>query len=129
MNKVKGFTLLELMIVVVLVGIVTSYAFVSSSEHIKKSHRAEAKSLMLQVANQEERYYTENNAYGSMTDIGNASATITTDSGNHQVTVAVAGDNMSYTITATPVNTDNECGNLTLTNTDVRGSSIAGNCW
>lgn len=129
MNKVKGFTLLELMIVVVLVGIVTSYAFVSSSEHIKKSHRAEAKSLMLQVANQEERYYTENNAYGSMTDIGNASATITTDSGNHQVTVAVAGDNMSYTITATPVNTDSECGNLTLTNTDVRGSSIAGNCW
>lgn len=129
MNKQTGFTLIELMIVVVLVGIITSYAFFNSSESIKKAHRAEAKSLMLQVANQEERYYTENNAYGAMTAIGNASATLATDSGNHNVTVTLADSDTSYTITATPVNTDSECGNLTLTHTGVQGSAIAGDCW
>lgn len=85
--------------------------------------------MMLQVAHQQERYFTENNTYGSMTAIGNPSATLTTDSGNHEVTVSLSNNDMAYTITATPLNTDSECGNLTLTDTNVRGSSINGNCW
>lgn len=129
MNKKQGFTLIELMIVIVILGIISVYAFMNTSDHVKKSHRAEAKSMMLQVAHQQERYFTENNTYGSMTAIGNPSATLTTDSGNHEVTVSLSNNDMAYTITATPLNTDSECGNLTLTDTNVRGSSINGNCW
>jgi len=117
MNKHTGFTLLELLIVVVIVGIISSYAFMSTSDSVKKAQRAEAKSLMLQVANQEERYFTENNTYGSMTDIGNASATLTSDSGHHNITVAITDSGAAYTITATPTGTDTECGALTLTQT------------
>lgn len=129
MNKKQGFTLIELMIVIVILGIISVYAFMSTSDHVKKSHRAEAKSLMLQVAHQQERYFTENNTYGSMTAIGNAAATLKTDSGNHEISVALSNNDMAYTITATALNTDNECGNLTLTDTNVRGSTINGNCW
>lgn len=129
MNKKLGFTLIELMIVIVIIGIISVYAFMNTSEHVKKSHRAEAKSVMLKVAHQEERYFTENNRYGSMTAIGNPSATLATDSGNHEITVTLSNNDMAYTITATALNTDSECGNLTLTDTNVRGSTINGNCW
>lgn len=129
MSKKQGFTLIELMIVIVILGIISVYAFMNTSEQVKKSHRAEAKSLMLKVAHQQERYFTENNNYGSMTAIGNPSAKLKTDSGNHEVSVTLSNNDMAYTITATPLNTDNECGNLTLTDTNVRASSINGNCW
>jgi len=129
MHKKQGFTLVELMIVIVILGIISAYALTNTSGHVKKSHRAEAKSLMLQVAHQQERYFTEHNAYGTMKAIGNASEALTTESGNHQITVSLSNNNMAYTITAKPLNTDNECGNLSLTDTNVRSSSINGNCW
>jgi type IV pilus assembly protein PilE len=96
---------------------------------VRKGNRADAKSTMLQVANQEERYYTENNVYGSLTDIGYGVTPVPTQSRRHNISLTTASAGANYTITATPVATDADCGNLTLTNTGVTGSTVAGACW
>ncbi len=132
MRRNRGFTLIELMIVVAIVGILASVAFPSYVESVRKSNRADAKSTMLQVASQEERYYTENNVYGTVTAIGNAASPVRSSSGKHNITVATANVNATYIITATPVTTDSTCGNLTITNTGVTANSVgaaAGLCW
>jgi type IV pilus assembly protein PilE len=84
---------------------------------------------MLQVASQEERYYTENNVYGSMTAIGYAASSILSQSGRHNITLTTANADSTYIISATPLAADTTCGALTLTNTGVTGSAIAGACW
>lgn len=132
MRRNSGFTLIELMIVVAIVGILAAIAYPSYVDSVQKSNRADAKSIMLQVASQEERYYTEHNVYGSITDIGNAASPVPSQSGRHNITLVTANAGATYTITATPVQTDSKCGNLTINNTGVTGNSAsaaAGVCW
>lgn len=129
MKVSPGFTLIELMVVVAIIGILASLAYPSYMDSVRKSNRADAKSTMLQVASQEERYYTENNVYGSMTAIGYVASSIPSQSGRHNITLVTANADSTYTISATPVATDATCGVLTLTNTGVTGSAIAGGCW
>lgn len=124
-----GFTLIELMVVVAIISILATLAFPSYMDSVRKSNRADAKSTMLQVASHEERYYTENNVYGSLTGIGYATSSIASQSGRHNITLTTANADSTYIITATPVASDTTCGALTLTNTGVTGSAIAGACW
>ncbi len=133
MRRESGFSLIELMIVVVIIGILAAIIYPSYINSVQKTNRADAKNTMLQVASQEERYYTENQVYGSLTAIGNATDPILSQSGHHSVTVVTANAGATYTITATPTNyTDSTCGNLTMTNTGVTSSTVAaaaGVCW
>lgn len=62
-TETKGFTLIELMIAVAVVGIVSAIAYPSYREQIQKSHRSEAKSALLENAQFLERNYTANNCY------------------------------------------------------------------
>lgn len=59
----QGFTLIELMIAVAVVGIVSAIAYPSYREQVRKSHRSEAKSALLQNAQFLERNFTANNCY------------------------------------------------------------------
>lgn len=62
-TKTRGFTLIELMIAVAVVGIVSAIAYPSYREQIQKSRRSEAKSALLENAQFLERNYTANNCY------------------------------------------------------------------
>ena len=63
MNVQKGFTLIELMIAVAVVGILAAIAYPSYQDSVRKARRADAKSVLLQAAQFMERNYTENNCY------------------------------------------------------------------
>lgn len=132
-----GFTLLELMIVVAILGIITAIALPSYRASQLKAGRAEAKTALLEVAALQERFYSINNSYSTnAVPLGTTSATFASESGKYLVSVAACAAGTianCFVATATPQGgqTDDECGNLTLTSTGLRGSSagVAADCW
>ncbi len=66
----RGITLLELMIVVVIISILTAIAYPNYREYVTRAKRTEAKAALLQIATQQERFYLQNNTY--TTDMTNA---------------------------------------------------------
>lgn len=62
-KNVWGFTLIELMIVVAILGILSAIAYPAYTDYVRRGQRAEAKSLLLQNAQFLERNMTENNVY------------------------------------------------------------------
>jgi len=135
-----GFTLLELLITVVVVGILAAIAIPSYSAYITRGQRAAAKAALEQAAQYLERNYTGSGCYnfGNAADCtaqGGASAvalptTLTvapTDGGAATYAVAVdftpvAGFTAGqyFILTATPISTDTDCGALTLNNTGAK---------
>lgn len=135
----KGFTLVELMIVVVVIAILGTIALPSYQETMRKGKRADAKNTLLQIAALQERFYSDNGAYGALNIIA-GSATITSDEGYYDITVALGGGGrpQTYTLTATRLlgqQDDNKCGDFTYNQAGVKalvnqGSGItADQCW
>jgi type IV pilus assembly protein PilE len=63
MTKSKGFTLIELMIVVVVVAILAAVAYPSYRESVKKGNRRAAQSVMMEIVNREHQYFIANRVY------------------------------------------------------------------
>ena len=134
----RGFTLVEIMIVILILGIVVAAALPSYRSAQQKAGRAEAKAALLEVASMQERFYTTNNSYSTnaVPLASPAVAIFTSESGKYAVTVAAcAGGTITacFLATAAPqgAQASDVCGNLTLSSTGVRGSSagVTDECW
>jgi type IV pilus assembly protein PilE len=122
----QGFTLIELMIVLVIIAILASIAYPSYQDSVRKARRSDAQAGMLQIVNYMERIYTEKNTYASVTI---AASGVTSD--YYTFTSPIPDlTATTYTLTAVPkgAQTDDSCGTLTLTQTGVKGADTAG-CW
>ncbi|MFJ1252337.1 type IV pilin protein [Cupriavidus sp. CuC1] len=130
-----GFTLIELMVTVAIIGILAAVAYPSYIQYVVRSNRAAAESFLLEVASMQERFLVDNRAYAtSLAALGYASLPATISS-NYQITVtAVAGPPLGYVLTAAPQGTqatnDSACGTVTLSNAgDKSVSGTGSNCW
>ena len=134
----SGFTLIELMIVVAIVGILSAVAYPSYTEYIRRGNRSEATAALLEAQQFMERYYAASNRYSTAAD-GNPALPTRLQTlpagGPARYTLSVAATVNSYTLTATPLGSmlaDN-CGSLTITNTGVKGRSATAptvaECW
>jgi len=141
----SGFTLIELMIVVVVVAILAAIAFPQYRDYVVRSNRAVAKSLLVQVADRQEQFFTDRKTYATdMTNLGYPAATTkfvarggdpaAADPGDALYSIALSGATATgYTLTATPVNAqaeDTKCTAMAINQAGQRTSEPAGSeCW
>lgn len=127
-KKSLGFTLIELMIVIAIIGILASIALPSYNNFILKAKRNEAQVALLEWSSVIERFYTVNNTYiGAIIPAGTQSPTNGTAAYNLTVSAQTA---TTYTLTATAAGAQvhDSCGNLTVNNTGATTPATAG-CW
>ncbi|MBK5376787.1 prepilin-type N-terminal cleavage/methylation domain-containing protein [Pseudomonas sp. TH08] len=116
----RGFTLIEIMIVIAIIGIVITIGYPSLTEYVKKGRRAEVVTLLSEQSQILERFYTKNNVYTGITGLS---------AGNDFYTITPTITDQTFLLTATrktgtTMATD-KCGDFTLTNTGVRSMNNA----
>lgn len=117
----RGFTLIELMVVVAVVAILVSIAVPSYNEAVRKGKRGQAKADLVEAAQIAERYRTVNNSYENLS-AGTASSdeivnqSPKTGEADYQIAIQVPDGGRAFTLTATPQGgqAKDRCGVLTL---------------
>ncbi|GBU15120.1 pilus biosynthesis protein [Polaromonas sp.] len=133
----QGFTLIEIMIVVAIIGIISAIALPSYSEYIRRGHRADARASLLQMAQWMERAATANGVYPTATANTAAVAAALASVQKNRYAVTMDSSTSTFTVTATPGDgqSNDKCGNYTLTNTGQQGANgqtvtaIVTECW
>jgi len=130
---VRGVTLMELMIVVVVLGILTAIAYPNYRQYAARAKRTEARAALLQIATNQERFYLQNNTYtNNLANLGfPAGPCHTTSSGSYSVCIPNADAN-NFRATATYLNADDEAGICSSFTIDGRGAKTSQpnpDCW
>ena len=120
-NRSQGFSLIELMIAVVIVGILAAVAIPMYSDYVTRSRRADGQATLMQIAQELERCYTQFSKYNdnSCSEVNSGVVSETSDQGFYGI--SASGGNLTestFTLTATPQNEqadDTDCTALTLT--------------
>lgn len=137
-RKNAGFTLIEVLIVVAIIGILAAVAVPSYVSYLEAGRRTDAITILEKVAGEQIRYFSENNQFAAdMQELGYAT-TATMDSEAGYYTISIARPTVtSFTVTATPKAggaqaNDADCAAFSLTDRGVRsvtGSAGVASCW
>lgn len=114
MNRIKGFSLIELMIAVVIVGILAAVAVPSYQSYVIRANRAAAQAFMMDVENREKQYLLDARTYAP--DLATLQMTAPADvSSFYSISIAVSSVPPAFTITATPIAGSKQTSDGTLT--------------
>lgn len=131
-RRCSGFTLIELMIVVLVLGVIVAFAYPAYTEFVERSRRSEATEALQNVATLQENFYNDNKEYS--TSLGELGMPTTTANGYYTLDpplpgAAVDGTIQSYTIRAQAQGgqaSDTECATIQL---DSNGNKTPADCW
>ena len=137
-RRMAGVTLIELMAVVLVIGVLGVIAIPSYRQYTMRAQRTEAKSALLTLQTNQERFYLANRTYGGTADLTALGfPTGLSESGSYQLTIAGADAN-TYTATATAVaggrvdmTQDAMCTSLSITAQGVKSATGSNptSCW
>ncbi|TBR39753.1 MULTISPECIES: type IV pilin protein [Dyella] len=135
MKRQQGFSLIELMVVVMIIAILVAVALPSYRKYVVRTHRTDAQRALLDLATRQEQYFYSHNAYA--TAIADLGASSTVQGGLYQITTPIAASSTDYTIVATAVGTqqrdDAPCQSMSMNRAGVQTSTgtTANNpvCW
>ena len=128
----SGFTLLELMIVVVVAAVIAGIAYPSYQGQVRKGRRAAATAALIDAASRQEQFFLDNKTYTTTITVGGLNMDDVTQSGAYALTVdAPSGAcllDRCYRLRATPqgVQGGDACGPLTLNSDRIKSPS---DCW
>lgn len=130
---VRGFTLVELMIVVAIIGILAAVAYPSYQESVRKGRRAQATADLAEIAQNLERHFTVNNTYASFTIGAPFNRSPKTGPVFYNISFSGTPTRTTFVIRAVPtgIQSGDKCGTYTLSNAGaktVSSASIA-ECW
>ena len=122
----SGFTLVELMVVVAIIGILVGIALPSYQEHVRTAHRTAAQTALMELAQQMLRHYTLNQQYSGATMDSGVLDQVST----HYVISFAEQTSQRFTLQAVPVGTHagDRCGTLSISHTGARTAAQA-DCW
>jgi type IV pilus assembly protein PilE len=137
----RGFTLIELMIVITIIGILSAIAVPSYNNYVLRGKRSEGRTAIMDAAARQERVYSDNNQYTStigtgglgISDPSGCSATgVQSETCKYTLTTAATNSNQAFTATATPTFIDPECAILSVNQAGTKtatGTDTVINCW
>lgn len=128
----RGFTLIELMIAVAIVGILASIALPSYQDYVRKGRRADAQAFMHEVASRQQHFLVDRRMYASTLDALGLAAPSSV-SPHYNITLTNVVNNvqpMGFTLQAAPIGGQarDTCGTLTLNAQGAKGADKGG-CW
>jgi len=142
MRRTRGFTLIELMIVVAIIAILAAIAVPWWGRYTYRARRADAQKMLVHVAQAEERFYTDYNHYPlTASSLGYANDAPTSENGYYTLSLslpAATSTGQGYTATATPqgAQADDKCGKLSIDSTGQKSpdstdtsANSNGRCW
>jgi type IV pilus assembly protein PilE len=127
-ERVRGFTLTEVMITLVIVSILASIALPSYRNYVVRANRGDATQALLRIAAQQEKYYIQNNSYASSLDAGGLDMDTKSEHGWYDLSIT-AGDVNGFTAQAVPASDeaqadDDDCQRFSI---DSEGRKLAEN--
>jgi type IV pilus assembly protein PilE len=133
--KSRGFTLIELVVVIAIVGILAAIAIPSFSESIHKSRRSEAVASLGDLQLKQERWRSNHTAYGTLDEVANTTAALYNAAQSYYSFSVTGNTATGYTLTATPksgsAQEGDRCGDYTLTLASgvvTKSAAGGGNC-
>lgn len=129
MKKVAGFTLIEIMTAIVIIGILSSLAYPAYSNYLKKGYRSEGRSALLDIQAKQERYYMQNYKYAELNKLN---VPKTTENKKYKISINLDHDKKTFTLTAENLFNDTECTSFILNSVgemSYTGRGDKSTCW